>query len=300
MSRSRLTRMPSTCRRALIAIASLVLLVLASSSLAAEPTGYFAIFKQCPRFTPGVNFCLYSKATGGEVRIGGMRIPLVSATTLQGGYEHPETEEEIETFFGALDDETLSKAPQPVPGGLSGIIAAESLPRPLKESFQGLVNRGIGGVTVTTELAKPPSSIGLDTNNLANQEGVGLSLPVKIHITNPFLGSECYLGSSSNPIVLSLTDGWTSPPPPNKPIKGLVGDLELVDEDKVIEIGHNVIVDNSFAVPKASGCGGLYSSLIDAAIDAKLGLPSAAGHNTIIQIDNVELTLSQSVRASEK
>lgn len=35
---------------------------------AKEPTGDFAVFKQCPRFTKGVNLCLFSQ-TSGEVTL---------------------------------------------------------------------------------------------------------------------------------------------------------------------------------------------------------------------------------------
>jgi hypothetical protein len=50
---------------------------------------------------------------------------------------------------------------------------------------------------------------------------------VKVRLENPFLGSECYVGSNSSPVVLNLTTGTTSPPAPNKPIKGTVGNIEV-------------------------------------------------------------------------
>jgi hypothetical protein len=59
-------------------------------------------------------------------------------------------------------------------------------------------------------------------------------------------------------------------------------------------------VDNSFAAPEASGCGGIFSIIIDPLVDSKLGLPSAAGKNTAIQEGKERLTLAEHVIESEK
>jgi hypothetical protein len=55
------------------------------------------------------------------------------------------------------------------------------------------------GVTATTELAAPASDIILNEGNLFELTGVALGLPVKIKLDNPFLGSECYIGSTRIP-----------------------------------------------------------------------------------------------------
>lgn len=159
---------------------------------------------------------------------------------------------------------------------------------------------GLTGVNATTELAKPASEIGISTDNLLNQEGVALSLPVKIKLDNPLLGSACYIGSSASPVTLNLTDGPTAPPPPNKSISGKVGSLKFKDEFTLIEILKNTLVDNAFAAPEATGCGGLLAPVIDPVIGAKLGLPSAAGKNTAIQNNKLREATAETVIASEK
>jgi len=55
----------------------------------------------------------------------------------------------------------------------------------------------------------------------------------------------------------------------------------------VLFIG-NVNVDNAFSVPGATGCG-IGLGLVNALVNAKLGLPSAAGNNTMIMQNNVGL-----------
>jgi hypothetical protein len=274
---------------------------LTAQAPAKEPAGDFAVFKQCPRFTPTVNFCIFAQIGSGEVKIGTTAVPIHKTITLQGGYFRDEEVEPVkEIFFGAINGETLSKAPQAVPGGLLGIVAPGLLPKSLQTIFNEFVDRGLTNVTATTELARPAGSIGLSTDNLINEEGTGLSLPVKVRLNNPFLGSDCYIGSSSGPVTFEAGTGTTRPPAPNRPIKGRLGNLEFKDELTFIEVTENTLVDNSFSVPRASGCGGALSLLIDPVIDAKLGLPSPAGKNTLIQHDFVKLATAGTVIASEK
>jgi hypothetical protein len=290
-------------RRTLVVTIALMVplgaLGLASPALAKEPTGLFAVFKQCPRFTPHVTFCLYSETLSGEVTIGTTTTPITNPIILQGGIS--ENEKEEQSFVGALNGETLSKSPQKVPGGLAGLVKCPEITNFIERAACELVfENGLTGVNATTELAKPATAIGINTNNLVNEEGVALSLPVRVHLENPLLGSECYVGSSSSPVTLSLTTGTTSPPGPNKPIKGKLGNLQFLDELKLIEITNNTLVDNAFSVPVATGCGGLFAFLLDPLIDAKLGLPSAAGKNTVIQNNRIRQATGENVIASEK
>jgi hypothetical protein len=129
---------------------------------------------------------------------------------------------------------------------------------------------------------------------------VAIELPARVRLENPFLGSQCYIGSSSHPIMLNLTSAVTNPPLPNRPISGEVGQLEFRDEFTFIGVKEDRLVDNSFSTPGATGCGGSYAPVIDPVIDAKLGLPSAAGRNTLIQVGTLDQALSAWVTASEK
>jgi len=67
-------------------------------------------------------------------------------------------------------------------------------------------------------------------------------LPVKIKLENPLLGGECYIGSNTEPIELALTTGATSPPAPNKSIKGKLGELTSKAEGKILVINKNTLV----------------------------------------------------------
>jgi len=303
MTRNHISRSAGIPMRALVVAMALVAsLALASSAMATEhhPTGKFAPFVQCPLSNPATELCTVANTTSGEFTVGKKTVPVTNTITLQGGL-HENAAGELE-FIGAENGVTLSKTEETVPGGLLGVTAPEWWPLILKELYNEIViKNGITGVTETTELAKPASSIKLNATNLIFEEGVALQLPVKVKLNNLFLGSECYIGSSSHPITLNLTTGTTSPPEPNKPIKGSAGSTKILEEGTLVVLTGNSLVDNSFAVSEgANGCGGfLFAWAVDPLVNSILGVPSTAGHNTAILNGTIEEAVASAVKASE-
>jgi len=279
-------------------LAAIIAMACASAvALASGPTGEYAPFSDCPYETSGVKQCVLSQSTGGEVVIGSSRTPIKSTLTLQGGVKvNLETGEE--TFVAAKDGKTLSKTAEPVEGGLADLLPKTSLPEWLWPAYEAVFENGVSGVNAVTELARPASEIGISSTNLAAQEGVALKLPVKIHLENPFLGSECYIGSSSSPVYFSLTTGVTSPPPPNKPISGELGELTLNAESTILTDKGYKLVDNAFSAPAATGCGGVFALIVDPLVNAKIGLPSAAGKNKAILTGNLKRAYAPAVKKS--
>jgi len=295
------SRIRGVCKHALVVVAALVVpLAVASPALAAEhhPTGNFAPFKYCPLSDPAVTGCVVAVTSSGEFTLGKKTVPITKPITLQGGTIENEETGEL-TFVAAENGETLSKTAEPVPGGLFGIKPPESWPKEAKERFEEMVNKGLTGVTETTELAKPASAIKLSTSNLIGETGVALQLPVKVKLSNVLLGSSCYVGSEAEPVILNLTTGETSPPPPNKPIHGAAGKLEILEGGALLRLTGGSLVDNAFAAPGANGCGGVLSPLVDPLVDSLLGVPAAAGHNTAILNGKLEQAAAAAVKASE-
>lgn len=282
MSTGRLNRTIAVCTAMLAGVlASLAL----ASSAPAHLTGAYTRFAFCPYKTAGVDRCAYSLATGGEVVLGSKTVPIVNPVTLQGGYtEAAEEGEEIgfSKFVGAINGITLSKTPQPVPGGLLGLVPPESSPPLVKAAVELAAKNGLTGVNSTLELARPASEIKINEGHLAEGQGVALVLPLKARLENPLLGSSCYVGSSAAPIIWELRTDTTEPPGPNEPITGNAGLINFFEAGRIIEVEGATLVDNAWAAPAASGCGGLLSTLMDPVINAVAGLPAAAGHNTAI------------------
>jgi len=235
----------------------------ASPALASSSTKeLFAKFDDCPVLTAAV--CTVAYTTGGEFVIGNKTVPIEQTITLQGGLAVGGLEGELETqpLIAPAKGETLSKTPLTVPGGLVGIA-------------------GLGGeVTATAELVGPASSVTVNAFNILVKQP-SVTLPIKVKLSNPILGEECYIGSDAEPIVLHLTTGKTSPPPPATSISGSNGVEEGIDKGKIKYIDAT-LVDNDFAVPGATGCGGALSPVVDLAVDADVGIPSSAGSSTAI------------------
>lgn len=285
-------------RRLFLVGALLCAMLIPAASASAAPTGEYAVFAQCPTEKPALFLCIYNKQTGGSVTTGKKTVPIKNPVILQGGIEINETTGKT-VFYGAKNGVTLSKAKQPVPGGLLGITAPTWWPNFIEDWFNNLISEGFTGVDSTVELAGAPSDIHVDLQALFNETGVNLSLPVKIKLDNAILGSNCYIGSNSNPIVWNLTVGTTSPPLPNKPITGFIGEGTSNTEETILRFKGQKQVDNAFAVPATSGCGGIFSFLVGPLVDSVVGVPSPAGTNTAILEGLLETGFAPAVRASD-
>jgi hypothetical protein len=262
-----------------------------------HPKGEFAPFADCPLSNPATIACVLGKTEGGEFIVGKETVPIAKVITLQGAIG---VVGGGEGFIGAEDGNTLSKTPQKVPGGLSGLVKCNEISNLIERIACELVfENGATGVNAITELAAPASSIGINENNLIEETGTALSLPVKVRLENAFLGSSCYIGSNAHPIVINLTTGTTAPPLPNKPISGTVGEPVLNPGGSIITLKNNKLVNNSFAAPGVEGCGGVFSFLINPIVDAKLGVPAAAGHNTAVLKGTLSLANAEAVKESE-
>jgi len=272
----------SPARLLIAAISSLAMLaVLAPVAQAEVPASPFERFAGCPNFEEeealelefGLEFCLRSVVTGGHLQAGKQDVPIENPITLTGGTQFDFT------GFSYNSEGGLTKVKQEVPGGVVGLTGLSWLIKLLPVSALKLY--------AVTELAGPPSNLTFST----------VTLPIKVHLVNPVLGNNCYIGSNSEPITLNLTTGTTEPPPPNEPISG--EEVDFKEEGEVAYIENGVYVDNSFAVPAAKGCVltllGFLPVSLDGAVNLQAGLPSAAGNNEAEQKINIEIALQESV-----
>jgi hypothetical protein len=298
-------------RRILVLIATTLIASLAIvSSASAEPKGIFKKYNDCPTEISGVALCQYGETTSGELAIGSTKIPINKTIILQGGAVHTGGVNANEYFLlPAKDGNSISKTELNVPGGLAGLINCEEIKGSglfeiiERGTCKATFENGLTGVKMVTELVANTSNPAiLNLAALAEEGGTAVTLPTRSHLKNPLLGEGCYIGSEAHPIQLHLTDGTTSPPGPNKPITGKLGtpETEVEHEFESIHVKENTLVDNSFSVPVAEGCGGFFSFLIDPIIDSKLGLPSASGNNTAILSGALNTAEIEAVLASEK
>jgi hypothetical protein len=250
-------------------VTALAALALAPAASAAPPPEYEQ-FANCPWENPETDHCVYWVFEGGSYTLGAKTITLQNPVTFEGGYTGESSEIE---FHGAETGQTLSKTPQPLPGGLSGVTAPTSWPKVLQEAWNTAIEEGFTGVNTTLELAAPATEIGLNLENLLEESGSTLSLPVKVKLDSVLLGENCYIGSDKKPIQLELTTGTSGA------LKGTPGELSFNGSFTITTFTGIEIVDGTYAVPTAKGCGGAFSAFVDPLVDSIFGLPSASGKN---------------------
>jgi hypothetical protein len=259
----------------LLTAASVALVALAAFvpvASATEPATGYGQFAGCPSPEENAELttCIRSDVTGGHLTTGSKTVPIENPLVISGG-----TNSALENF-SYNSQGGLSKVKQKVPGGVVGLTGLTWL----LELF------GSEALTLyaTTELAGTPSNFDFSS----------VTLPIKVHLTNPggLIGSTCYLGSDSNPIVLNLSTGTTEPPPPNEPISGVEGEFSI-DEFGIGHFDNATYVDNSFAVPGASGCKlylfGFIPISVNGLVNEQADLPSPAGYNESVQDFNLEI-----------
>jgi hypothetical protein len=284
--------------------APLAVLALASPALA-TPKGIFSVFSDCPTKMPGVTLCSFAQTKSGEFAIGKTVVPINKTITLQGGAIPTGNPENSKEYFlvPATDGNSLSKTELNVPGGLLNLvncteIKGEGIFEKLERaSCKAIFENGTTGVTATTELvASTTNPAILNLVALSTEEGTALTLPVRVHLKNPLLGNNCFIGSEKSPIQLHLTTGKSGT------LKGNRGEAETLEEKEqvMLRLFENSLVDNTYSAPVAEGCGEFFSFLIDPILDAKIGLPSAAGKNKAVLGGELKAATTEAVIASEK
>ena len=197
-----------------------------------------------------VGTCMTVIIRDGNMRIGNLDVAIPDGSLMIAGGVTGE-----QVFVPAADDGKFGVYANPitVPGGAFGAASAEDF--------------GPTAIQATVEAVALPD---VDPYNLAVQ------LPVRLKLSNPLLGNNCYIGSASNPINLSLgliDNGgaeWISDTVP-----GVPGGVWSQATHKAAD----------FAVPGATGCG-LFGSL-NWAVDKRAGLPSGGSGNSLSTTSSV-------------
>jgi hypothetical protein len=272
----------------------LVLGVLATTSAlavtgpasAATLAGPWASFTNCPVNEPAfieypqtgyAATCVAASSPSGSLTIGNTTVQ-TGSTDIEFGAPGSEPEKPFVGFIvPATENQTLVSAPAQVPGGLVGLMCPSKVLL-VSALCNTATKNGLNEVTAAAELAGTPTNF---SRFAANSTGTAiLTLPVKIHLQNPLLGSSCYIGSDQEPIVLH-------------PAGTAIGTKsETLEQDPnrypitFITIADSTQGDSTFAVPGTSGCGGALSTVLDEAVNLKEGLPSPAGKNDLVLDDS--------------
>ena len=281
----------------LIALGGLMAaLALALPAQGATLSGAWAPFTRCPVDQPAMvtapasgfgTACVASDSPSGTFRIGKTSVT-TGETNLQFGVSGQDPADPTHGLVVPVPNRgSLVAAPAKVPGGLLGLICPSG-----NDLVANLCN-SIGDstpnkVVASVELAGEPSEF-----NASGALSTGIPvvrLPVKVHLQNPLLGAKCYIGSDANPIVLrpeTTAVGHASGAPFGGGFSGFI-----------LTVAGGTLGDASFAVPKASGCGGALSLLINPLVNAKEKLPSPSGQNAVV-LDNATASTALTQRGGQ-
>lgn len=253
----------------------------ASPALAVRP---FEKFQGCPtEFYPVVSLCAYNVTTGGEFTINKTRVPINKSIVQQSGLENlgiPEVPTEYASLGAKAGFESFQKVELNVPGGLLDFVNCTEITNTgLRELCKFFFEHGVTEVTATLEpVANEANPSLLNNHNLSEGEGTAVVLPARIHLKNTLLGNACYIGSEAHPIQLNLSTGTSGK------LKGKPGEPETLKEFiegetkpvRALRLSENSLVDNTFKVPGAEGCGEFLGikGLLDFVVNAKIGLPA--------------------------
>ena len=252
----------------LIAASAAALIAFAAPSAnAATPKPGFEQFKGCPN-APDIGACQTATINGGYFKLGKKTVPITKPITLTGGITNAEVARLRYEAGGGLKADPIK-----VPGGLSGMTG-------IGELILNILTLGSNDVYATPELVADPT---------VTPEGI--NLPLRIKLKNNFLASTCAIGSASNPLLLKLITGTTTPPAGYTPLTGSMGESTF-DETKFIITSTGVkYVDNTFSTPGATGCGtffGLNVAPINDLVNSTIGIPAGPGKSEAVQ-SNVKI-----------
>jgi len=221
-----------------------------------------------------------------EFKAGNVTVQLRLPITLRGGIG---ISEESDTWFGVEGAETIQATPEVAQPLAKDVDAALLPPSELNRYTYYVKVSHETRVTATVELAGPPSAIKVNVDNLLAEDGTAFAFPVKLKLSNPFLGNTCYVGSDSSPILLEFTTGASGA------LQGKSGSRLTQDRNGFdLTVLTDTLVNSTFASPGVEGCG--VGGGADAAIDAAFGLPSAPGGNIAILNGTLKLATAESAK----
>ena len=162
---------------ALVALASMAMM--ATLAQGATPAPGYERFAGCP--SPAENStiaaCTRVVIKGGHFQMGSKDVPISKPMTMTGGFNADLK------GFAANSAGGLTPVKQTVPGGVIGITGLDWLVNFL--NAEGLK------LYAVTELVGEPTNLSFTS----------VTLPIKVHLVNPVLGNNCYIGSASKPTV---------------------------------------------------------------------------------------------------
>lgn len=251
------------------------------------PKGIYKPFINCPLNNPvmhenmpitdnggGFAACTAGLATGGSITIGNITTQVTEPVNVQFGFFIPPGDA---NFYPAPaiaplagPSAILSTKPDLIPESLTTALGCPSSDATVEKICRQAQH--LGGVY------NQVSALAQEAGQISNFQLLNWTQPIKFRLINPLLGTSCYIGSDSQPVVVnpSLSLG------PGGGIFIANDPVPAVHPDTfVLGLTGAVASDTTFSAPGVIGCGpgGAANVAVDEALDASSGLPAASGNS---------------------
>lgn len=266
------------------------------------PKGIYAPFFNCPLNDPlmheqgqlsatntfgGFAACTGGLATGGSITLGNITTTVTEPVNVQFGFAwQPSTTGYPVPAYPPLAGESaiLSTKPDLIPESLTTALSCATATDPTVVSICKTAQVKGGVYNKVYALAQ-------EAGALTNFNLFSWTQPVKFRLINPLLGTNCYIGTDEQPVVLnpSLTIG-----PGGSLTSALDPDPAVHPDTEVLDLNGAVASDTTFSAPGLVGCGpgGPGNDAVDVALDASSGLPAASGTNSLTLTGSFDLAVN--------
>jgi hypothetical protein len=249
-----------------------------ASAITPVPPPTAQTFAQCPvngHLGPS-GICIVGVAAQGTIDIGPLDTTFKGPGLVQGGWNQTEGGGDTINWTDALDGQSYSAPRQLLSIPVMTLIGNPDVTPPAdSDVWVESQQAGPMGFDITT-----PDEAGLNPYTV---------IPLSFHLVNPLLGPDCYIGTVADPITLHLTTGTSGA------LAGSLGTLQVgpLGKGDYIQTVGTEVVDNTFTVPAATGCG--TDGVWDSAITSMEGA-NAPGSNTVILYGNFDLAAASNIR----
>jgi hypothetical protein len=253
-----------------------------ASAITPVPPPTAQTYAQCPvnGALGSAGICIVGVAAQGTIDIGPLDTTFHGPGLVQGGWNQTEGGGDAVNWTDALDGQSYSAPPQLLSIPVMTLLGNPSVTPPADSD-----------VFVESQQAGP---MGFDIVTPGEGFDPYTVIPLSFHLVNPLLGPNCYIGTDSDPITLHLTTGTSGA------LTGGLGTLKTgplgppsFHTEGYIQTVGTEVVDNTFTVPPATGCG--TDGVWDSAITAMEGA-NAPGSNTAILYGNFDLAASKDIK----
>lgn len=215
--------------------------------------------------------CVHTSIGSGTFTIGDYSVPVGTPMKVDFGFRWSAAGPRIDTGTGTqpnLYDTTAAT---------DGLIKAPATEAPLP----GLANFW-PGVTSADVKVEPAGGIKNFVPLAMGTQYPVFEMPIKLKIEHPLLGSKCYIGTDSNPIVLQAIS-------PDPPVLSQVRDPNG-HTTVTLKVADGRLVDADFAIPGASRCGLLTLGESNWIVNSLFELPSSSGNS--LEFNDVDVAIS--------